>query len=172
MDDPNEIGVGITETAPVGAEYPCSGEMVPCAGTGGPDGELWYLHRFSKRFSFGGTIFGGRTSIVGAGAQVRFHWADLDRFQVGTDIDAGFLYFQLGVPISVRLVDRLWLYSEPQFGYRTIQPLRVPLGLTYGFTDLFWLSIEGSYGFDFLTEPVNVAGSDYWNAGLSGSFRF
>jgi hypothetical protein len=109
---------------------------------------------------------------VGAGIQTRFHLLDEDKVKLGIDAEGGFLYFALGLPVSVRLADRVWLYTDPSIGYRQVQAGRFPLGLTVGVTEKFWLTAEAAYGFDFLTEPVDALGTDFFTAGLAASYRF
>jgi hypothetical protein len=170
MEHPNEIGLAGGYSGEVtGGGGACSTELVACGG--GPNGVLWYQHRFHERFSLGGTLFGGTTSIVGGGLLLRGHWVETDRFRLGTDLDGGFLWASLGVPMSVRVVDQLWFYTNPSIGARLVQPVRFPLGVAWGVTENVWIQAEGAYGFDVFTTALPTY-SDYWNAYAGASVRF
>ncbi|MDP2306165.1 MAG: hypothetical protein Q8P18_09055 [Pseudomonadota bacterium] len=171
LDQPNEFGLAASGTQRLGDESrACTNELFSCAG--GFNGQLWYQHRFNERFSLGGTIFGGQTSFVGAGVLARLHWVELDRFRFGTDLEAGFLWGAVGFPVSVRLVDDLWIYTNPSVGARFIQAARLPLGLAWGVTEQVWIQGEFTWGFDFLNGPVVPFESDMWTGAVSGSVRF
>ncbi|MDP2314212.1 MAG: hypothetical protein Q8P41_15015 [Pseudomonadota bacterium] len=171
LDQPNEFGLAASGTDRLGTgDRGCSSEIFLCEG--GFNGQLWYQHRFNERFSFGGTIFGGQTSFVGAGVQARLHWVELDRFRFGTDLEGGFLWAALGLPVSVRLVDDLWLYSNPSVGARFVQSARFPLGVAWGINEHIWVQGELAWGFDLIDTPVRPLESDMWTGALSGSVRF
>ncbi len=170
LDQPNEFGLAASGTSGMGDGRGCANELFGCRG--GFNGQLWYQHRFNERFSLGGTVFGGQTSLVGAGVLARLHWVELDRFRFGTDLEGGFLWGAVGLPVSVRLVDDLWLYSNPSVGARFYQSARFPLGLAWGVTDQFWIQGEAAWGFDLLNTPVSPLATDAWTGAISGSFRF
>lgn len=170
LEEPNEFGFGATVAVPGTADVTC-GTLLGACGTG-MNAQLWYQHRFSKRFSFGGTIFGGQTSYFGGGAQARLHWVETDRFRFGTDFEAGFLWTAVGVPLSFRLVDDLWVYTNPSVGYRVVQPARLPVGVAWGVTDTFWLQAEASYGLDVLSGTPSPRTTGFWTGSLAASTRF
>lgn len=171
LDTPDEFGIGAAATFPTDPTAACTNELFSCEG--GFNGQLWYQHRFDERFSFGGTLFAGQTSIVGGGVIARFHWVEIDRLRFGTDLEAGFLWGAVGLPLSVRLVDDLWVYTNPSVGLRFVQPARFPLGVAWGVTDNVWLTAEGAWGFDFLSSPTRSGIYDnHWTAALGGSYRF
>ncbi len=168
----HEFGLGAAVTGPTGDGTGCGTELLVCQG--GLNGQLWYQHRFGERFSLGGTIFGGQSSFVGAGVQARFHWVETDRFRFGTDLEGGWLWAAAGLPVSFKLLDAhdLWLYSGPSFGFRSMQPLRVPLGVAWGIQDGLWAQAEFAWGMDPLAEPIDVNASGFWMGSLAASVRF
>lgn len=170
MDTPNEFGLAGSVTQFVGAPETCADDLFGCSA--GFDGQIWYQRRFLERFSFGGTIFGGESSNLGAGVFGRFHWLETDRFRLGTDLEGGFLWGAVGVPFSVRLVGNLWVYTNPSVGMRLAQSARFPLGVAYGINEHWWIQAEGAYGFNFLDSPFEPLRNDLWTAAVSGSYRF
>lgn len=168
LDHPNEFGLGASGVGTIDDPAACWNGYLACSG---PHAQLWYQHRFNQRFSFGGTVFVGQASGLGAGVQARLHWVELDRFRFGTDLEGGFLWGGVGLPVSVRLVDDLWLYSSPAIRANNFQTARLPLGLAWGVTDQFWLQGEAAYGYSFLNSP-SPSTSDAYSFGLAGSFRF
>lgn len=164
----HEIGLGGSY---VGAhsETPTTGGLSPFVGF---NGQLWYQHRFTERFSFGGSLYAGQTSLIGAGLYARFHLLETDRWRLGADVEGGWLYGGVGMPVSFRLVDELWLYSNPSLAARYGQSARLPIGIAWGVTDAFWLQVEGGWGIDLLSTPIDVVDSGRWNAALAASFRF
>ena len=172
LDRPNEFGVAASATEALGAEDTRGCLSAPLQCQGGFDGQLWYQHRFNQRFTLGGTVFGGQTSLVGAGVLLRFHWVELDRFRFGTDLEAGFLWGAVGLPASVRLVDDLWLYTNPSVGVRFVEGARLPLGLAWGAPDNLWIQAEVAYGFDLLYVSEAPLTTDMLTGAVSGSWRF
>ncbi|MDP2306166.1 MAG: hypothetical protein Q8P18_09060 [Pseudomonadota bacterium] len=171
LDQPNEFGLAVSATEPLGSiGRGCS--FMPLLCESGFNGQLWYQHRFNQRFSLGGTIFGGQNSLVGAGVQARLHWVELDRLRFGTDLEAGFLWGAVGFPVSVRLVDDLWIYSNPSVGARLVQSARFPLGVAWGITDQVWIQAEAAWGFDLIYPPIMPLESDMWSGSVAASVRF
>ncbi len=173
--DGNEFGLVARAGVPQLGSPPdtCGGSaLLPCNFGSGYGGEAWYMHRFSRWVSFGGTLFAGSQSLFGVGAQTRFHWIDTENVQFGTDVDVGFVYGAIGLPVAVRLVGGLWVFSAPSFGARQYQPLRVPLGVSWNITPHWGLSAEGAYGFDPVTPPVTLVTRSSISFALAGSYRF
>ena len=166
LDLPDEVGLGGTFVGAPGG-VPCYG---PGGGFCGPSAAVWIQRRTTERFSVGGTIFAGATTFLGGGLQVRYHLLETDRWRLGADAEAGFLWGAVGLPVSLRLVDDLFLTATPSVGLRIAQPARVPLGIAWGVTDTFWLQAEVARGFYLI--PGYVSEDSSWSASLAASKRF
>jgi hypothetical protein len=171
MDEPNEFGGGYTYAAPLTDTNRCANDLITC--NPGSNGQIWYQHRFGERFSLGGTLFGGQTSLFGGGVLGRFHLLESDRLQLGGDVSLGFAWGELGVPVAVRVAGPVWLYTEPTVAFRLVQPVRVPLGVAINLDDHFSVAAEGAWGFDpFFNPGLSVAETSYFSGSAGVSYRF
>lgn len=171
MDEPNEVGGGVNYSTPLSPSVRCGNELFGC--NPGANGQLWYQHRFGERFTLGGTLYGGQTSLFGGGVLARFHLLDSDRVNVGADVNAGWLWADVGVPVAVRVAGPFWVYTEPSVGFRYVQSVRVPLGVAVDIGDHISLSAEGSWGFDpFFNVGSSVGDSTYFGGTAAFAYRF
>lgn len=162
----NELGAGASWNQPLVDTSTSSNELVPYGP--GLSGQLWYQHQFSEWFSLGATLFGGQTNFLGGGVQLRTMPVHTPRFRLGVDLEGGWYWGAVGVPVAVGLSDRVWLYSEPSFRLSTHQVVRMPLGLAWHIDDHFVLEGEVAYGLDPTYAPLNQE----INGGLSLAWRF
>ncbi len=159
LDAPHEIGVGGTASADAYGYY-------------GSDAQLWYAQRVGKKFSLGGTVFGGATDVVGVGFLGRYHAIEGEKFRLGVDFEAGFLYAAAGLPIAFKLADSVWLYTNPSVGLRSNGIARLPLGAQFNLGKHFVLGAEvaGLYGNSSLAaaSPEQLA----FVGGVSAAWRW
>lgn len=149
----NEIGAGATWNQLLVEEATSSNDFVPYRS--GLSGQLWYQHQFGEWFSLGGTLFGGQTNFFGGGVQLRGMWVRAPRFRLGTDLEGGWYWGAIGIPVAVGLSDDVWLYSNPSVRLSTHQMVRVPLGVAANLGDHWVLQGEVSYGLDPTYAPLN-----------------
>ncbi|GDX78391.1 hypothetical protein LBMAG42_02020 [Deltaproteobacteria bacterium] len=158
LDAPHEIGLAGVATTNNGATF-------------APDAQLWYEQRVGKKFSVGGTLFGGATGLVGVGALGRWHAVELDRFRLGVDFEGGFLYAAVGVPMAYRLLGDWWLYTSPSAGLRMNGLARLPVGTQFGIGEHVRISVEG--GVDFFNSTLAPGSSDVaFVGGLAAAVRW
>ena len=119
-DNTNEFALGVNET--VGSETYLGEFYGPGVGV---SGQFWYLHRFGN-FNFGGGLFAGQSTLVGGGVSFGGLFP-VGAVEVGFRVSGGWLWADLGVPVTVPLGDHVWLYTEPSVGLRN-RVLRLPIG--------------------------------------------
>lgn len=166
LDQPSEFGGGLTYAAPIGEAGTCGGSLLGCEGT---SAQLWYQRRLGQRVTLGGSLFAGGPAGVGGGLLTRFHLAEAERFRLGTDLDVGFLWAGVALPMAGRVGPDLWLYTAPGAQIANLQQVRLPVGVAYGATESMWLHAEGSVGW---SSPSLSFGLPIWTAGGSVSYRW
>lgn len=140
----------VTTATPSAPPPPRTGLTLDCAQPlqatcAGPSGQLWYRHRF-ERFDVGGVLFGGRPTLIGAGALFRWRFVEEPGVIVALQADGGFLWGSLGVPVAWAITDRTWLSLHPQVAFKTWSPLRLGTGLTHTTRDGLLLGLELAAG--------------------------
>lgn len=164
LDRPSEFGAGYTYAAPFpGADPGCELGLLGCEGGGV---QLWYQHRLGRRVTLGGNLFGAGPSGIGGGLLTRFHLVEAERFRFGTDVDVGFLWAGVSLPLAARVAPDLWVYTAPTVQVSNIQFARFPLGLGFGATESMWLHGEGSLGWN---PNYHIP---TWTVGGALSYRF
>jgi hypothetical protein len=85
-------------------------------------------------------------SGAAAGAAVRWTPLHLRSFALGGEIDLGYAWGAVGLPIGVRPVQRLWIYSAPRLGNQGVRltPV-VPVGVSLRTVDALMLRGEASW---------------------------
>jgi hypothetical protein len=135
--------VGLAWSTQMAPTTRCEDPLISlCAG---PSGQLWYRHRF-EHFDLGGTLFGGRPTLLGGGALFRWRFYEKPAMNVALQADAGLLWGALGVPVSWALSDRTWLTLHPQMALKTWAPLRLGAGLTHTTNQGLLLGLEAGAG--------------------------
>lgn len=109
---------------------------------------LLYADSFvGRRLSLGGFVGAGSTSIVSVGGHLRGYLAGPGPVNVALDLEAGWLYAGLSMPIAVRLAEKgPWLYTSPGVILRNSSIVRVPVGVAVPFGDRVRLDVEGMVG--------------------------
>ncbi|MFZ5475454.1 MAG: hypothetical protein ACOZNI_01660 [Myxococcota bacterium] len=133
-----EVGGALTGSAYDTRFSTCGTDFgAPCSGLG--------LHGYALGrigpVDLGGLVYAGMAEAAGGGVLVRVSPVDTRRFRLGAQLDGGWIWAALGVPVAVGLSDRVWLYSQPSAGWRTAGVVRVPLGVSirmpYGYVAHF-----------------------------------
>lgn len=175
LEEPNEFGVGLAYGAMgIHGRDACEGGDLPDSCAPGLNGQVWYQHRVSRWYTVGGTAYGGMSTWGGLGLQNRLHWVEGDRFRLGTDLDLGWFWAAVGVPMAYRLGDGFWLYSNPSFGFRAFQPARIPLGAAWMAEDGVWLHGEAAWGVDLVSPLMGSTRppGQHWTASVAMSWQY
>jgi hypothetical protein len=149
----NEVGLAGTWSQVLNETASSGNELVPYVS--GVSGQLWYQHQFGEMITVGGTVFGGQTNFAGGGIQLRGMWVRAPRFRLGTDLEGGWLWGAVGIPVAVGLTEDAWLYTNPSLRLSTRQLVRLPLGIAGTLGDRWVLQAELSYGLDPTYTPLN-----------------
>lgn len=124
-----------------GAAVPCAVDFV-CSG---PSLAGWYRTRVGKS-DLGAFVFAGTPSLVGAGFLFRYRLVEQDRLVAALQLDGGFLYGALGVPIAFSVADHTWIYVTPQVRAQLWSPARIGTGLRWTSPGGLALGVEGGVG--------------------------
>lgn len=136
--DRNEIGVG-----PIVTRSVISGGGMFINEDSGLDGRFWYKHQFGERFDLGFTLFGGVTSYVGAGLDMRYYFMRKDRIRMGLDIQGGWLWATIGMPIGYQIDDQIWFFTNPAIETREIGIINLPAGISVNTSEKIQFVGEG-----------------------------
>lgn len=136
--DKNEIGIGPIYT---GVPFDSAPGMFVNEYSG-LDGRFWYKHQFGDRFDVGFTLFGGYTSYVGAGFDLRYYFLRKDRIRMGLDLQGGWLWGTVGVPMGFKLTEGVWFFTNPAIETRELGILNFPAGLSLAINDKIQLIPE------------------------------
>ena len=84
-------------------------------------GQLWVSSEAAEWLLLSGVVAIGETrrapqTAIAAGAAARLQAIELDRFSLGAELELGWLWGALLVPMAVRLFDETWIYAAPRFG--------------------------------------------------------
>jgi hypothetical protein len=105
-------------------------------------GQVWAAGPISRVFDLGGVVafdLGG----FAAGGSLRAHLFTRDRFALAADLEAGWAWAALAIPVAVRLFDETWLYTAPRFGnWGGNVSVGIPLGLSVRIRGGFHLRAE------------------------------
>ncbi|MGZ3474604.1 MAG: hypothetical protein ACXWUG_10030 [Polyangiales bacterium] len=78
-------------------------------------GVAWFSASPTPLFTFSGIgVFD--KSVASVGAAVRWNALRFDRFGGGLEVQAGYGWGALTLPLAVRIVDQTWIYTTPRFG--------------------------------------------------------
>lgn len=141
MPVPGAIGEQENEFA-IGGNYTAGSEayLGEFLGTGvGASGQLSYQHRFGN-LHFGGGVFAGQSSLVGGGVFFGGLFP-VGAANLGFQVSGGWLWAEVGMPVTVPLGDVVWLYTEPSVGFRA-RVLRIPVGAGFRLGKHFTLAPE------------------------------
>lgn len=85
------------------------------------------------RVDIGGTLGAmGAQGDVGPhlGVMLRPHVIERENVVVGLDLQLGVSWASVGLPVSVRASDRVWVYTDPTLGMRYTGAFVIPVGLS------------------------------------------
>lgn len=88
------------------------------------------LGRVDLGLTMGAAVVGGVGGGPHGGFIVRPHLVETDDLVLGLDLQLGWLWGSLGLPVSVRASDRVWVYTDPSLGFRYSGVVNVPVGLS------------------------------------------
>lgn len=117
-------------------------QIVPAFG-----GQIWAVKE-RERVDLGATL-----GVLGSdgeggphlGMVVRPRLIERENLILGLDLQYGFLWGSIGVPVAVRASERAWIYTEPSVGSRYTGICHVPVGVSYKVTDEARLHAEVEY---------------------------
>lgn len=109
----------------------------------GPNLQVWADGHLSRRFILGGGLFAGLTGSVGGGLGARFVAYDRAPVLLGVDVQGGWMWAEVGVPVSWTVDEDIVLYAEPSVGLRLPGLVRMEVGGRFRFFDGFGLVVAG-----------------------------
>lgn len=165
----SQVGGGVSYS--LGSDGEPANPNVPA----GIDGQIWYLRQALPNLDFGLQVYGGATSILGGGGLVRARFVQNERFNLGAQLSGGWLWLDVGLPVSVKLGNGTWVYTHPTFGYRGVGLARIPLGVSLEASPAFRVNLElgvnlwaGTLG---LLTGTNSSSTTFYGS-MSTSFHF
>ena len=138
-----------------------------------PDIAHWGMVPVSDRWAVGWQLSAGAgTPGIAGGVAARYDFTRSERMLIGPQLEAGVAWGAIGLPASIRVGDRLWLYTHPSVGYRLNGLGRVPIGMGMPIGKRLRLDVEGGYAVPVMhglyTRYDAVYGGRSWvSAGLS-----
>lgn len=154
-----ELGVGVSQSVSVQA-----GGLLAQRSAG----QLWFTRRYTNEaggaLDLGFVGFGGNdpvgfsSFVLGAGGMLRLLKSDArQRVVGGLELQLGYPYATLGLPLALRLGQEIWIYTAPTVTSDELGYLRVPLGLSLPLSPQLSLGVEaGAILFSELSEDGGV----------------
>lgn len=117
-------------------------------------GQVWGRGPVTEWLELGGVVaFDDEAALGGVTAQGRY--ARTDRFAGAVEVELGWAWGALALPVAVRLFDQSWLYASPRLGnYGDELTPGIPLGLSLRIWDGLMVRAEGQ---------LSWAGFRYYN---------
>jgi len=129
-------------------------------------GQLWAMTRAGGRFTLS-AIGAFDDDALGLGVAARFDAIETDRFAGGVELELGYAWAALSLPVAVRMFGRSWAYSGPRLSTWGIQPLAsLPAGASFHAGDGVFVRAEGQV----LIQDF-VWGQPRWTAGLGAAYQ-
>lgn len=120
----------------------CLPETVPTV-----DLQHWGMGALSDQWALGWTIGGGvGTPGIAGGGMVRFDALATKRALLGPQLEGGFAWWAVGLPMALEVKDGLWLTAHPSYGARAMASLRLPVGLGIALGERSRLDLEAGVG--------------------------
>ena len=93
-------------------------------------GQLWFSAKASRWLHLS-AISAFDHSAVALGGAAKALLVHTDRFAGATEVELGYGWGALGIPLAARLVGQTWLYSTPRVGTFGIDPIfGIPVGVS------------------------------------------
>jgi len=138
-----------------------------------PDAAHWGVVPINDQWAVGWNVAVGlgTPGLVG-GAMGRYDISKSDRFLIGPQLELGVAWGALGLPASMQVNDRLWLYTHPSVGYRMSGLARAPVGLGLEVGERMRLDMEAGFAVPMMrgtyTSYDSLTGTRTWlGVGLS-----
>ncbi|MGK0358000.1 MAG: hypothetical protein ACI9U2_000283 [Bradymonadia bacterium] len=94
------------------------------------------------------SLIGTFTDGISAGLAMRWRAIESSHFAAGLGAEVGIGWAALNLPISVRVQDRIWMYSAPQYGsWGVDDTVRIPLGVDVRVADEFHVRGEAQLNY-------------------------
>jgi len=112
------------------------------------------------------------TPRLAGGAMVRYDFTRSKRMLIGPQLDLGMAWGAIGLPASLQVGEKIWLYTHPSIGYRLNGLGRLPVGVGISLRKRLRLDVEAGVGFPvtqgMYTRYDSFTGGRSWlAAGLS-----
>ena len=108
-----------------------------------PDIAHWGVLPITEQLAVGWNVSGGMGSPVFAGgAMGRYDLLAADRVLLGPQVEVGVAWASVGLPASMQVNDRLWVYTHPSVGFRIGGRARAPVGLSVEVGERMRLDME------------------------------
>ena len=104
--------------------------------------QMWYTRELDRRWILSFISAYGDGALL-AGSALRFEAVSSNTFSTGAEVEAGFLWGAVSVPIDLHLHDRIHLYAAPKLGNwgAELTPF-VPVGLNTRLSGGLYLRVE------------------------------
>jgi hypothetical protein len=104
--------------------------------------QVWFSGRATDKLTLTG-IGAFDLSALALGGAARFDVARFDRFVASGEVEGGWAWGALDVPLALRLFDQTWLYTAPRLGNRGLMlAVDVPAGLSVRLYEGLMLRVE------------------------------
>ena len=109
-------------------------------------GQAWGTYQPVTWFDV--SLVGTFTDGFSAGLAMRWRAIESDNFAAGLGAELGVGWAALNLPISVRVQDRVWMYTAPQYGsWGVDDTVRLPLGVDVRVADEFHVRGEAQVNY-------------------------
>ena len=79
----------------------------------------------------------------------RYDFSRSERLLIGPQVEVGLAWAAVGLPASVQVRDRLWVYTHPSVGVRMSGVGRIPVGVGLPLGSRLRLDLEGGVAYPY-----------------------
>lgn len=114
------------------------------------DGSTWGVVPLSNRWAVGWQLGAGTTTPgMSGGVMGRYDFSRSERLLIGPQVELGLAWAAVGLPASVQVGDRLWVYTHPSVGIRMSGVGRIPVGVGLPLGSRLRLDLEGGVAYPY-----------------------
>ena len=108
--------------------------------------QAWLQFRTGDPTEAGIVLALSKPGLYAGGGYFRYRPVHTEHFTLGAQVEGGFLWASLGMPVAVSPMDNLWFYTEPAVGFNQLGLVQIPVGVSYEFAGHGMVDLEfGSF---------------------------
>lgn len=105
-------------------------------------GQGWLQFRLGEPAEAGVVLAASTTRYFAGGGFVRVRPLRKEHFTMGFQVEGGWLWGAVGMPVAFSPTPKIWLYTEPEIGFNSLGLLTLPVGTRFLLSEHLMLDLE------------------------------